>query len=66
MKQQFIRWTLERPRLSIGLAVVLSLILASGVLFIHIEDDIMKMLPEDIPSRIVWNEIEDQIGRAHV
>ena len=62
MKQQFIRWTLERPRLSIGLAVVLSLILASGVLFIHIEDDIMKMLPEDIPSRIVWNEIEDQFG----
>jgi len=62
MKQQFIRWTLERPRLSIGLAVVLSLVLASGVCFLHIEDDIMKMLPEDIPSRIVWNDIEEQFG----
>ncbi|MFB0515361.1 MAG: RND family transporter [Candidatus Neomarinimicrobiota bacterium] len=62
MKRKFIAWTLNHPRQSIGLAVVMSLILASGVWFLHIEDDIMKMLPEDIPSRIVWNEIEDQFG----
>ncbi|UCH63267.1 MAG: MMPL family transporter [Fidelibacterota bacterium] len=62
MKQQFIQWTIRRPKLSIGLAVVLSLTLASGIWFLHIEDDIMKMLPEDIPSRIVWDEIEEQFG----
>ncbi|UCD38343.1 MAG: MMPL family transporter [Fidelibacterota bacterium] len=62
MKKRFIAWTVDHPRQSIGLAVVLSLILASGVSFLHIEDDIMKMLPEDIPSRIVWNEIEEQFG----
>ncbi|MFC1543349.1 RND family transporter [Candidatus Neomarinimicrobiota bacterium] len=62
MKKKFIAWTLNRPRQSIGLAVVMSLIMVSGVWFLHIEDDIMKMLPEDIPSRIVWNEIEQQFG----
>ncbi len=62
MKQKLIQWTIRRPRQSIRLAVVLSLILVSGVCFLHIEDDIMKMLPEDIPSRIVWNEIEEQFG----
>ncbi|UCH11556.1 MAG: MMPL family transporter [Fidelibacterota bacterium] len=62
MKKRFIDWTLNRPRQSIGLAVVMSLILVSGIWFLHIEDDIMKMLPEDIPSRIVWSEIEEQFG----
>jgi predicted RND superfamily exporter protein len=41
---------------------VLSLIAASGIRFIHIEDDLMKMLPKDIPSRQVWDEIEAQFG----
>ena len=62
MKQKLIAWTVNSPRQSIGLAMVLSLTLASGIFFLHIEDDIMKMLPEDVPSRIVWNEIEEQFG----
>ncbi len=62
MKRQFIHWTIHHPWQSIALALVLTLLLASGVRFIHIEDDLMKMLPEDIPSRIVWNDIEEQFG----
>ena len=62
MKHKFIHWTIERPLLSIALSVGLSLLLVSGVRFIHIEDDLMKMLPQDIPSRILWDEIEDQFG----
>jgi predicted RND superfamily exporter protein len=62
MKRNLIAWTTTHPRQSIVLAVILSIIIASGVRFIHIEDDLMKMLPEDIPSRQVWNEIEAQFG----
>ena len=62
MKQQFIERIIARPRPFIALAVLLSLTLASGIFFLHIEDDLMKMLPEDIPSRQVWNEIEVQFG----
>jgi len=62
MKQKFIRWTIQHPWQSIVLAIGLSLFIASGVRFIHIEDDIMKMLPDDLPSRLVWDEIEEQFG----
>ncbi len=62
MKQKFIHWVTESPKQSMALAVVMSLIIASGVRFIHVEDDLMKMLPKDIPSRIVWDEIEEQFG----
>ena len=48
MKTTFIRWTIDKPWQSIGLALVLSIILCSGVRFLHVEDDIMKMLPQDL------------------
>lgn len=62
MKAKFIAWSTTHPKQSIMLAVVLSLMAASGIRFIHIEDDLMKMLPKDIPSRQVWDEIEAQFG----
>ncbi|MFB0515360.1 MAG: RND family transporter [Candidatus Neomarinimicrobiota bacterium] len=61
-KKRFIQWTLEHPGQSITLALLLSVIIGSGVRFLHIEDDVMKMLPQDIPSRVIWREIEDQFG----
>ena len=62
MKERLIHWTVHRPWQSITLAIVLTLVLASGIRFIHIDDDMMKMLPENIPSRGVWNDIENQFG----
>ncbi|MEE9162701.1 MAG: MMPL family transporter, partial [Candidatus Neomarinimicrobiota bacterium] len=62
MKQQLIHWTTTRPRQAVALALALSIALASGLRSIHIEDDIMKMLPGDLPSRLVWDEIEEQFG----
>ena len=62
MKERLIHWTVHRPWQSITLAIVLTLVLASGIRFIQIEDDLMKMLPENIPSRIGWNDIEKQFG----
>ena len=62
MKKKLIHWTIEHPHQSIAMAVLLSLVLASGIRFIHVEDDLMKMLPKDIPTRIIWDQIEDQFG----
>ena len=62
MKKKLINWTIEHPYQSITMALLLSLVLTSGIRFIHVEDDMMKMLPQDIPSRIIWNEIEEQFG----
>ena len=55
MNHLLIHWTSSRPKQAVALATVLSLFLASGIRYIHIEDDIMKMLPSDLPSRLVWD-----------
>ncbi|MCH7496747.1 MAG: hypothetical protein IH971_02715 [Candidatus Marinimicrobia bacterium] len=57
MKHLLIQWTSNRPWQAVALALVLSLVMASGVRYIHIEDDIMRMLPSDLPSRVIWDEI---------
>ena len=62
MKQALIDLTLRHPKWVAPLAVLMSLALISGVRFVHFEDDIMKMLPSDMPSRIIWNEVEEQFG----
>ena len=62
MKTRLINWTIQKPWQSIGLALLLTAILGGGVQFLHVEDDIMKMLPQDLPSRMIWNGIEEQFG----
>ncbi|MCH7497386.1 MAG: MMPL family transporter [Candidatus Marinimicrobia bacterium] len=62
MKVKLIRWTMEKSKIIAFFSVVISLFLASGVRFIHFEDDILKILPDDMPSRIVWEEVQDQFG----
>lgn len=62
MKSTLIRLTLERPRLITVITIAVSLLLASGIRFIHFEDDILKMLPTDMPSRVIWDEVEEQFG----
>ena len=62
MKSTLIRWTMQKSKWIALVTVAASLVLASGVRFIHFEDDILKMLPDDMPSRMVWEEVEEQFG----
>ncbi|MCH7574197.1 MAG: MMPL family transporter [Candidatus Marinimicrobia bacterium] len=62
MKAALIRLTLERPRILVLATVAISLVLISGIRFIHFEDDILKMLPTDMPSRVIWEDVEEQFG----
>ena len=62
MKAALIQLTQERPRVLVLATIAISLVLASGIRFIHFEDDILKMLPTDMPSRVIWEEVEEQFG----
>ena len=62
MKAALIRLTQERPRIPVLATIAISLVLISGIRFIHFEDDILKMLPTDMPSRVIWEEVEEQFG----
>ncbi len=52
----------RRPKLVIFISVILTIILSVGIKWFHIDDDVMKMLPEEIPSRVAWNEVQSDFG----
>mgnify|MGYP002631399962 CR=1 FL=1 len=62
MKQWFIDQSTKHPKRSIIVAVLLTVIMGSGIQYFVIEDDFMKMLPQDIESMVTWNELKDQFG----
>ena len=62
MKTALIRLTQERPKILVLATIAASLFLASGIRFILFEDDILNMLPTDMPSRVIWEEVEEQFG----
>ncbi|NQV50559.1 MAG: MMPL family transporter, partial [Candidatus Marinimicrobia bacterium] len=62
MKQWFIDQSTKHPKRSIIVAVLLTIIMGSGIQYFVIEDDFMKMLPQDIESMVTWNELKDQFG----
>ena len=51
---------LEHSKRTILLTFIFTLIVGSGVRFILLDDNIMNMLPKDIDSRRIWDEIVDE------
>ena len=55
-----IRQTLEHSKRTILMTLVVTIIIGSGVRFIFLDDNVMNMLPKEIDSRRVWDEIVDE------
>lgn len=64
MKERFIEIVLARPRVFIGLTVLLSLSLGLGVVFIQVDDNLMNLLPHDMPSYQIMEQIENTFGKS--
>ncbi|MCH7731006.1 MAG: MMPL family transporter [Candidatus Marinimicrobia bacterium] len=62
IKNWFISQSIRHPKQVIIFSILLTVIVGSGVRWVVIDDDIMKMLPEDIPSRVLWDEVQDEFG----
>lgn len=56
----------NHPKLTILLALIIVVVLASGVRKISIKENLKEMLPKDIASRQVLNELEDTFGGSDV
>ena len=48
------------PKRIISILLIMTFIFAFGIKWFHIDDDMMKMLPEDIESRVSWEEIQNE------
>ena len=59
-KSWAIRQALDHSKRTILLAIIVTMIIGSGARFIFMDDNIMNMLPKNIDSRRVWDEIVDE------
>ena len=60
LKHWTIHQALDHSKRTILLVLVITMIIGSGVRFIFVDDNVMNMLPRDIDSRRVWDEIVDE------
>ena len=66
MNKKLATFILNHPKLIIIMSILLTVILASGVRNIRIEEDITEMIPKNLPSRQALNELEEIFGGSDV
>ena len=64
MKNWFINQSLNHPKRTIILCLVFTAFMASGLRFFYIEDDMMKILPKNMPTRKTWDAIKEEFGNT--
>ena len=40
--------------------------MGSGIRFLVMDDDMMKMLPKNLESRISWDEVQNEFGSTEI
>ena len=66
IRKWFIQQSLDHARRTIIISVIATLIMGSGLQFFVIDDDMMKMLPKNLESRIAWDMVQEEFGSTEV
>ena len=66
MKEWIIAAGLHHPKKTIFCSLLITMILMSGLQFLVIDDDMMKMLPKNIESRVIWDSIQKDFGSTEI
>ena len=56
------RISIEKPKFTVISSLLLTVIIASGIRSLVIEDDFFKMFPTDMESRLLWEDMTDEFG----
>ncbi|MBT6471719.1 MAG: hypothetical protein HOK52_10730, partial [Candidatus Marinimicrobia bacterium] len=64
IREWVIEKTLKHPKRTIVISLILTLMMASGARYFVIDDDMMKMLPKNMPSRIAWDNVMEEFGNT--
>ncbi|MAX12769.1 MAG: hypothetical protein CMG11_01705 [Candidatus Marinimicrobia bacterium] len=62
IKSIYSDFPIDKPILTIISILLISAILAIGSIWIVIDDDFVKMFPDNIPSKKVWDDIQEEFG----
>ena len=66
LRSWFIRQSLDYSKRTIIFSILLTLIIGSGAQFFLIDDDMIKLLPKNLDSRVSWDSIQDEFGSTEV
>ena len=66
MKSWLLQQVLTHPKRLIIVNVLFTILFAYGLKWLVIDDNIMNMLPKDIESRRVWEEVEAEFGSSEI
>ena len=66
LRSWFIKQSLDSPVRTIIFSLLITLFTASGARFFIIDDDMLKILPKDLDSRVSWDLIQDEFGSTEV
>ena len=58
----FIKQSLEYSKRTVFISTCLTLFIGYGIRFLIIDDDLMKMLPQELDSRKTWESIQQEFG----
>ena len=65
-KKFAIRQSINHPLRTLIISLIITIIMGSGLRYFIIEDDMMKMIPKTIKTRIVWDEVKDEFGNTEM
>jgi len=66
IRKYMVKQSLDHPKRTIIISLIFTFILASGLRFFTIDDDMLKMMPENLPSRVSWDNIQEEFGSTEV
>jgi len=66
LRSWFIKQSLDFPVRTIIFSLLITLFTATGARFFIIDDDMLKILPKDLDSRVSWDLIQDEFGSTEV
>ena len=66
IKGKLINHTLNFPIRTLLISLALTAILSFGLKWFVIDDDFIKLLPQNIPSKIIWDDIQEDFGASEI
>ena len=66
LKKWAISQSLDHPKRTVLISILITLLFASGIKMFAIEDDMMKILPKSMESVQTWDTIKDEFGSTEM
>ena len=66
IKKWALSQSLDHPKRTVIISILVTLIFASGIQWFQVEDDMMKILPKSMESVQTWDTIKDEFGSTEM